>query len=172
MIEKLDKRLLDLKARQRAGEHMNCPRCGRDTMKPDVYTNALSRLEDIMVCDECGHDEAKLAYMRVPGTLYLWAAFQPKKPPSDFKARAGSDVKREIEETQYPYLAELYDRWLKRTEDEEALRFESYETCKGLSELWFEPFQAAYDVSDGRLLIRFRRTDTGVQLAADLIPGK
>ena len=34
--------LLDLKARQQAGEHMPCPRCGKDTMKPDLLTNALA----------------------------------------------------------------------------------------------------------------------------------
>ena len=27
-----DQLLLDLKARQQAGEHMPCPRCGKDTM--------------------------------------------------------------------------------------------------------------------------------------------
>lgn len=31
-----------------------CPRCGRDTMTPDLLTNALSRKADIMICDECG----------------------------------------------------------------------------------------------------------------------
>ena len=39
--------LLDLKARQQAGEHMPCPRCGKDAMKPDLHTNALSRHADL-----------------------------------------------------------------------------------------------------------------------------
>ena len=39
--------LLDLKARQQAGEHMPCPRCGMDTMKPALHTNALSRHADL-----------------------------------------------------------------------------------------------------------------------------
>jgi hypothetical protein len=34
MNKQMQKTLLDLKARQEAGEKMNCPRCGRDTMKP------------------------------------------------------------------------------------------------------------------------------------------
>ena len=34
-----------------------CPRCGRG-MKSDLYTNALSRQIDIMVCDRCGMEEA------------------------------------------------------------------------------------------------------------------
>lgn len=43
MSKNIQEALLDLKARQEAGEKMPCPRCGRDTMKPDLYTNALSR---------------------------------------------------------------------------------------------------------------------------------
>lgn len=31
MTERAERRLLDLKARQEAGEHMMCPRCGRDS---------------------------------------------------------------------------------------------------------------------------------------------
>ena len=54
MNEEMKRALLNLRARQEAGEHMPCPRCGRDTMKPNLYTNALSRhAEGIYVCDEC-----------------------------------------------------------------------------------------------------------------------
>ena len=53
MTEALKKRLLDFKARQEAGEHLPCPRCGCDSMKPNLYTNALSRAADIMICDAC-----------------------------------------------------------------------------------------------------------------------
>ena len=42
-------RVLDLKARQQAGEHMLCPRCGMDTMKPALHTNALSRHADLYI---------------------------------------------------------------------------------------------------------------------------
>ena len=58
-----DQLLLDLKARQQAGEHMPCPRCGKDTMKPELHTNALSRHADLYVCDQCGTAEAMLAFM-------------------------------------------------------------------------------------------------------------
>ncbi len=53
MTLETQKRLLDFKARQEAGEHLSCPRCGKDAMKPELYTNALSRVFDIMVCDAC-----------------------------------------------------------------------------------------------------------------------
>lgn len=51
MTEKMNTRLGDLKARQLKGEHMKCPRCGADTMKEPVHTNALSRVADIYICD-------------------------------------------------------------------------------------------------------------------------
>ena len=47
MITSIESVLLDLKARQKAGEPMRCPRCGADTMKEPVHTNALSRIADI-----------------------------------------------------------------------------------------------------------------------------
>lgn len=34
-----------------------CPRCGRETMSEDIYTNALSRHANVYVCDDCGVDE-------------------------------------------------------------------------------------------------------------------
>ena len=40
MTEKMIARLDDLRARQQAGEHMRCPRCGQDTMKPDLKTTS------------------------------------------------------------------------------------------------------------------------------------
>ena len=42
MNDMLRQKLADLKARQATGEHMVCPRCGLDRMKPELYTNALS----------------------------------------------------------------------------------------------------------------------------------
>ena len=61
MNDMLRQKLADLKARQTSGEHMVCPRCGLDRMKPELYTNALSREAgeaEIMVCDQCGTEEA------------------------------------------------------------------------------------------------------------------
>jgi 4-hydroxy-3-methylbut-2-en-1-yl diphosphate synthase IspG/GcpE len=47
MTDKTRKILGNLKARQDSGEHMLCPRCGRDTMKESIHTNALSQHADI-----------------------------------------------------------------------------------------------------------------------------
>ena len=46
-----------------------CPRCGR-RMKPQLYTNALSRqLAGVYVCDDCGMDEALREFARYPMPL-------------------------------------------------------------------------------------------------------
>ena len=89
----VQKALADLKARQEAGEHMPCPRCGRDTMKPALYTNALSRVADgIMVCDDCGTQEALLAFMQNPMPVDEWAFLNPDLPSADFKDLPGKAV--------------------------------------------------------------------------------
>ena len=70
----VQKALADLKARQETGEHLPCPRCGKDTMKPALCTNALSRVADgIFVCDDCGTQEALLAFMQNPMPVDEWA---------------------------------------------------------------------------------------------------
>ena len=50
-----------------------CPRCGRLTMKDKVRTNALSRYADVMICDECGTDEALRDWAGSPLDLGDWA---------------------------------------------------------------------------------------------------
>ena len=73
MSAAVDLILADLRARQYAGEHLPCPRCGRDTMKEPVATNALSRHADIYVCDACGMAEALLCALGAPLQLSQWA---------------------------------------------------------------------------------------------------
>ncbi len=83
VVTQYNQLLLDLKARQQAGEHMPCPRCGKDTMKPALHTNALSRHTDLYVCDQCGMAEAMLDFMNNPLPLSCWAAMRKPKPKSD-----------------------------------------------------------------------------------------
>ena len=114
MNDMLRQKLADLKAQQASGEHMVCPRCGLDRMKPELYTNALSREAgeaEIMVCDQCGTEEAMLAFMRNPKPLTSWACFQPERPAGDFKAVCGAEAWEEIRNTQLPFLSQLYERW-------------------------------------------------------------
>ena len=79
--DEIARRLLDLKARQDAGEQMICPRCGRNILKAPLTHNALSRHADLYVCDECGMTEAMLDMMRNPLPLEQWAVFQDTPPP-------------------------------------------------------------------------------------------
>lgn len=50
-----------------------CPRCGRYTMKLALYTNATSRQFNIIVCDDCGTDEALAAFKNIPFNPNDWA---------------------------------------------------------------------------------------------------
>lgn len=61
----IQERMAEIKAAQEAGTYTRCPRCGEETMKlgDRLHTNALSRSYDIMICDLCGTDEAKMAFM-------------------------------------------------------------------------------------------------------------
>lgn len=169
-MRRIDMRLADLKARQEAGTYTLCPRCGRDTMRPDLYTNALSRLADIMICDDCGTDEAKLAFMRSPGTIYSWAGLQPERPESDFKALAGAVVWERLRTEQADTLFRLYRQHLNGRADEET-RYDAFESLPGLIQIWTEPFHLRYQAADGEVLVRFESTPTGTEMTADLVSG-
>ena len=102
MTDAIRQRLLDLKAAQDADTPMRCPRCGADTMKHPMATNALSRVADLYICDSCGNAEGLLAFMQHSHPLHRWSVFQPQKPDSDFKARPTKDVLAEVLQTLTP----------------------------------------------------------------------
>ena len=163
-------RLADFKARQAAGTYTRCPRCGEDTMKPCLHTNALSRQYDIMVCDLCGMDEAKMAFMGAPKPLAHWACLNEQRR-GDFKDTPQAQALSRIEETQLSYLLELFRYWLTQPDtDWEAWRLDAYDHCPGLTTLWFEPFVARYTVAEGTLVLSFRMRNGTAQYAASLIP--
>ena len=171
MTEHMERRRLALIARQQAGEMMACPRCGADSMKRPIHTNALSRLDsELYVCDACGMTEAVLAYMKQESPLSQWAAFQPRRPAGDFKAMPAGEAVMEIVRTQTDALTRLYRLCRDDPENGEWYRLEAFESCPGLTELWPEPFQAKYMASDGAVLVRFK-TESGdsVKMAADVV---
>ena len=172
MNEHIEKALADLKNRQSAGEWMPCPRCGRDTMKPELHTNALSRhAEDIYICDECGTAEAMLDFMNNPLPTDMWAMFRVPRPESDLNTMPGETVWEHIRVDHGLVLIDLYKRWLREKPGASftPYRWEAFRRCPGLTEIWESPFQAVYNVADGELLLRFRHTDEGVEIAADLL---
>ena len=169
MNERMRKALADLKARQEKGEYTLCPRCGRATMKPDLYTNALSRHADgIYVCDDCGTAEAMLDFMRNPLPLECWALFRESEGTADFKAVPGEEAMKTIKAEHVPRLIRIFKAW-KEGSDFKALRPQALRDCPGLTQIWEEPFQALYEVADGEIVVRFRQRDDAVEIAADLL---
>ena len=162
MSTPMEKILLDLKARQQAGEHMPCPRCGKDTMKPDLYTNALSRHADLYVCDQCGTAEAMLDFMNNPLPLSCWAAMREPKQKSDLKTMNSAEAMELVRREHVSFLTELYERWRAAPTgtDFDLFRREAYRNCPGLTQIWEQPFQAKYSTTDGHLLIQL---STGTQ---------
>ena len=170
MTGRIRKALGDLKARQDGGKHMPCPRCGRDTMKECVHTNALSRHADIYICDACGTAEALLKFMSNPLPVTEWAYLRPVQRPSDFKTLTAEAIWERVQDTQVPFLMNLYERWQDEHEYEDFndYRVSAFESCPGLTALWAQPFRAEYTVADGTLVLRFRFTDDGIEVAADI----
>ena len=142
MTERMERRLLDSKARQKAGEHMPCPRCGADTMKEPIHTNALSRATDLYVCDACGSVEAMLAFMKQEYPLTSWVAFQPVRPPSDLGALPAAEVLQRVLKEQVNTLIHLYRMCRDDPKNGGEYRSEAFESCPGLTELWTQPFYA------------------------------
>ena len=172
MNEEMKRALLNLRARQEAGEHMPCPRCGRDTMKPNLYTNALSRhTEGIYVCDECGTSEAMLDFMNNPLPTEDWAILTPQEHSVDFKDILGEEAWERIQKEQVQMLAELFLGWLKGDCDRDfkAYRREAMKRCPGLTFLFDRPFSAVYKVAEGDLILRFKDTDDGVKISKDIL---
>ena len=172
MTEEIRKSLLDLKARQEAGEQMPCPRCGQDRMKPRLHTNALSRhAEGIYICDECGSSEAMLDFMNNPIPIDDWAIFNPEQTRQDFKDVPGEEAWQTIKKEQADTLVDLFRHWLKEKPgaDFKAYRREALRKCPGLMMIWNQPFCAVYKVAEGDLILRFKNTDEGVQMSMDIL---
>ena len=170
MTEKMIRKLGDLKARQDTGEHMHCPRCGADTMKAPVHTNALSRVADIYICDACGSAEAMLAFMNQEYPITSWSAFQPHRPKSDFRDLPAADVLMWIALEQIDTLTEICKRCTEDPEHAAEYRLEAFESCPGLTELWPQPFQAKYDAADGAVLVRFKMdADGALQMSINTV---
>ena len=139
-------------------------------MKENVYTNALSRHMDIYICDACGMEEAMLKFMHNPLSLREWACFRPTLLPSDFKTLLAEQIWERVQDIQLPFLLNLYERWQDEHEYEDFSDYRSaaFESCPGLTALWAHPFRAEYIAADGKLVLRFRFADEGIEVAADI----
>ncbi len=170
MTEAIRNALLDLKARQEAGEHMPCPRCGRNTMKPALVTNALSRHADgIFVCDDCGTAEALLQFMQNPLPIECWAFLRTDVPESFLTDMTGEAAWQLIREKHLPKLMDIFKRWKTKGTNFQDLRVEAFRSCPGLTQIWEEPFQVLYTVADGEFVLRFRERDGTIEVATNLL---
>ena len=166
---RIEQKLLHLKAEQEAGRYTLCPRCGRDNMTPS-YTRALSRLADIRVCESCGIDEAKLAFMRVPGSLYSWAGLQPDTPASDLKELPAGEVWEHVCKEQTSTIMELFYRYTGGEPSDEII-LRAFENCPGLEHMWTEPFRMDYQACDGTVVIRVKETSEGIEMTGATLKG-
>ena len=166
---RIEQKLLRLKAEQEAGRYTLCPRCGRDNMTPR-YTRALSRLADIMVCEQCVMDEAKLAFMRAPGSLYAWAGLQPDKPKSDLEALPAGEVWEHVCREQTSTIMDLFYR-CRGGEPSDEIIFCAFESCPGLTRMWTEPFRMDYKARGGTVVIRISETDNGIEMTGATLNG-
>ena len=168
----LARKLLDLKARQDAGEKMPCPRCGRDTMKTPLAHNAFSRYVELYVCDECGTTEALLDMMRNPLPLEQWAVFREEGPQLDFKALSMQEVASRVLGGQTDELLKLHHAWVHRSQGDtiDTYREQAMKACPGLVDLWKNPFCAVYRAQDGQVFVRLRWNDGKSEISVDTLP--
>ena len=125
---------------------------------------------DIYICDACGTEESLLKFMSNPRPLREWACFRPPQLPSDFKTLPAEQIWERVQDIQLPFLLNLYERWQDEHEYEDFSDYRSaaFENCPGLTALWAQPFRAEYTAVDGKLVLRFRFTDAGIEVAADI----
>ena len=171
MTERMKNRLAYLKAAQADGLHTICPRCGRNSMKPVLHTNALSRhLENVYICDECGTAEAMLDFMKSPLPLSEWVWFRPRIQPSPFESMAAEQALTQIVSDQAETLKHSFLQAMAQPDDTADIRLDAFERCAGLTELWVQPFVAKFAAADGAVLLRYKLDEHGdTHFAADII---
>ena len=108
--------------------------------------------------------------MSNPLPIAEWACFRPAQLPSDFKTLTSEAIWERVQDTQVPFLMSLYERWREEHEYEDFYdyRAAAFESCPGLTQLWKRPFRAEYAAADGKLVLRFRLTNEGIEVAADI----
>lgn len=109
--------------------------------------------------------------MNNPLPMEMRAMFRVPRAETDLNTLPGEAVWERIQVDHGLVLIDLYKRWLREKPGTSftPYRWETFRRCPGLTEIWESPFQAVYNVADGELLLRFRHTDEGVEIAADLL---
>jgi len=167
----IKRKLLDLKARQDAGEKMLCPRCGYDNMKPVLEHNALSRHADIYVCDDCGMTEAGLVLMNNPLPIEQWACVRNAEAQELFRSLTLQEARQKVMAEQGETLLELFRDWSNRASGAkfDVVQKRAFGSCPGLWSLTEVPFTAMYKVNAGYVVIRFRMRNGKVEIDDSII---
>lgn len=73
-----------------------CPRCGKLTMKMRLHSNALSRrVPGIMICDQCGTEEALDAMAGKPKDAHEWALVKTYMKGQTSNEAQGKEAERD-----------------------------------------------------------------------------
>lgn len=157
MTDQMKNRLADLVARQAAGEHMCCPRCGHDSMKDDILQNGLSRhVDNVYICPDCWVQEANLDVMNRELLLIQWAAFRPKRPENPYKNIEAEEAADLIEQEQISTLHDIFRLCQQDPENSMEYRARAFESCPGMTELWTQPFMATYETQTEPVVVQFK----------------
>lgn len=152
----MDDRMCEAIARmiekQKRHELTTCPRCGKDTMLPDLEANPISRYVDVHICPECELSEADLDVMNSPRPLPWWDALPPYIPKGNFLNMDVRDAERFIRRTQGPRICELYKR-LQQGDDPDEVQTDAWESLVGLHSIYLQPFKLVYECKDERVVI-------------------
>ena len=108
--------------------------------------------------------------MHNPLPMREWACIRPIQQASDFKALTAETVWKHVQDTQLSFLMNLYERWQDEHEYEDFsdYRAAAFESCPGLTHLWERSFRAEYAAADGKLVLRFRFSNEGIEVAVDI----
>lgn len=168
MNEPMKKILDDLRARQLAGEHMPCPRCGYNNMREDLGTHTKSRHADAYICDDCVESEVGLERMNVPIGVWAvdWACFKYGIQQGEQMDQTIKEIQERLEGGEVEHLLDFV--WAARNQDEADRYWAQLETmrkCPGVSWVGGEPGSACFAASDGEVIVHFRWRDGKLEYA-------
>lgn len=170
--QKISSMMTDLRDRQAAGERMRCPRCGRDSMLPDLEANSKCAVPGVWICNLCRENIDELLIEKNVNTdeeygYYFWEMFKERRPASDFEFRAVSDVLEEVEREQLDSILELYKAWRDSGQtniDELEVKTVAFLTLKGLDYVSMGPyFTLKYAAANGNVFVKVRDGGRGLQ---------
>lgn len=167
--------LADLKARQLAGEHMPCPRCGYDNMNEDVRTNKISRLADAYICDECYRKETELIKKNVSRLEYDWKCYEYGIERVDRRTQTVKDIQELVEGGQIEHLMDTFEHlegvdYETNFAEHAWARLETMRKCPGLVSLWTHGgFSARYEARDGAVVVEVRRRGSGIEYRVGVV---